>query len=74
MRRIETKIPFVIYGLFINLRFLPEAFINGACVLIVAVTSSIKFENDFLILLLYLKERERRKLFIDDCKLSIKLS
>ena len=54
--------------------FLRKAFINNACVLIVAVTSSIKFENDFSTLLLYLKVRECRKVFIDDCKLSIKLS
>ena len=54
--------------------FLREAFVNGACVLIVTDTSSIKFENNFSISLLYLKERECQKVFIGDCKLSIKLS
>ena len=74
MRRIETKISLVIHGLFINLRFLREVFVKGACVLIVADTSSVKFENNLSTSLLYLKERKCRKVFIDDCKLSIKLS
>ena len=34
----------------------------------------IKFENDIPILLLKLKERECRKLFINDCYSSIKQS
>ena len=74
MLRIETKILFVIHDLFINLRFLREAFVNGACLLIVADTSLIKLKNNFSTSLLYLKERECQKVFIDDCKLSIKLS